>query len=299
MWAEKSSKRSDAPKNSRKLLLFFQIHSGIFNGGRISGHHHMNNLFKLLLLTSLWLSGQVALATPQADASFIAQRSQDPAWLNSVQKSLKSAFVTVYFRPISGQGIKIANSEKFIELIPDEDIAPYLDRLISRTAEIYLSVYTPEQLASIATVLRADEDATVEEIFSEEYQQRYAAALEQARSNAHSSGSDDPLVIGLEELTVQLNAVSAMLKGGGAERLGQDMALGIGSLFTVMGYSREITKIEREPNNPVTIAAIKADGVLRFANPVQRQTLLRQLSASKNTGGIRFIKPPATSPETN
>ena len=259
----------------------------------------MNNLFKLLLLTSLWLSGQVALATPQADASFIAQRNQDPAWMKTVRQMLKESFVTVYFRPISGHGVKIANVDQFIELIPDEDIAPYVDRLMSRTVEIYLSVYTPEQLASIATVLRADEDATVEEIFSEEYQQRYAAALEQARSNAHSSGSDDPLVIGLEELTVQLNAVSAMLKGGGAERLGQDMALGIGSLFTVMGYSREITKIEREPNNPVTIAAIKADGVLRFANPVQRQTLLRQLSASKNTGGIRFIKPPATSPETN
>lgn len=253
----------------------------------------MSTLFKLLLLTTLLISGQATSATPQADASFIVQRNSNPAWMKIVHRKLKEAFVTVYFKPISELGVEIAEIEQFIELIPNEDIAPYVDRLTSKTVEIYLSVYTPEQLASIAAVLRADENATMEEILSEEYQRRHAVALEQARTNAQPSGSDEPLLVGLEELTVQLNAVAATLEGDGGEAIVQSMALGIGSLITLMGYTREITQIEQNPDNPVTIAALRADGVLRFANPVQRQTLLRQFSDSERTGGIQFIKPPA------
>lgn len=259
----------------------------------------MISLFKTVLLMSFFLNGQAVLATPQSDASLIVERSQNLVWKETLRQTLKKSFVTVYFRPISGRGISIADQDRFIELVPDEDIAPYLDRLRSRAVEYYLSVYTTEQLAAIAIVLRADEDATMEEILSDAYNQRFALALEQARASAQSSGSDDPLVIGLEELIVQLNALSATLEGDGAEAIAQDFAQAIGHLFALMGYADEITRIEVEPTNPVTVAAIKTDGVLRFANPVQRQTLLRQLSGSETTGGVRFIKPPADGTEPN
>ncbi|MDF1668596.1 MAG: hypothetical protein P1U83_03195 [Roseovarius sp.] len=259
----------------------------------------MNTLFKVLFLTLLLLSGQGTLATPQGDANFIVQRNFDAAWMKIVHRKLKEAFVVVYFRPIAGLGVKIADEDKFIDIIPDEAIAPYVDRLMSKTAERYLSVYTPEQLASVVAVMRADTDATMEKILSEDYQRLHAAALEQARTNAQRSGSDDPLVIELEELTVQLNAFVTMLDGDGGEAIGQSIALGLDPLFLLMGYTREITQIEQKPDNPITIAALRADGILSFANFVQRQTLLQQFSTSDRTGGILFAKPPANSTQSD
>ena len=259
----------------------------------------MNSIIKTLFLTSLLLSGQATLATPQADASFIVHRSADQAWMKIVHRKLKEAFVTSYFMPISGFGIEIADMDQFVDLIPDEDIAPYVNRLMSKTVDLYLSTYTPEQLASIAAVMRADKDATIEEILSADYQRRHAVALEQARSNAQPSGSNDPLVMELEALTVQLSALTTALKGDGGEAIGQSMAVGLAPLFTLMGDTRVIEQMEQKPNNPVTIAALRADGILSFANPVQRKTLLRQFTASESTGGIQFKRPPANNTKSN
>lgn len=259
----------------------------------------MRNLFKAIFLISLLLSGQATLATPTADASFIIQRGLDPVWQESFHRQLKEAFVTAYFKPVSGNGIEIANMDMFVDLIPDEDIAPFTARLISANVEIYLSIYTPDQLAMIASVLRSDIDATVEEIFSKKYQQEYAVALEQARTNAQLLGSDDSLVVELEEITKQIDALLAMAEDRGPEAMRHILKLGLTQVFAIVGFSRQIKLIEKEPDNPVTIAAIETNGVLNFANPVQRTTLLSQLSTSKNTGGIHFIRPPANSSELN
>ncbi len=216
-----------------------------------------------------------------------------------VHRPLKEAFVASYFKPISGLGVEIADIDRFVDLIPDEEIAPYVNRLKSKTVELYLSVYSPEQLASIAAILRADKDATMEEILSLEYERRHAAALEQARTSAQPSGSDDPLVIEIEESAVQVNALATTLEGGGGEAIGRSMGLGLATLFTVMGYSREIAQIEQKPDNPIAIAALRADGILSFANPVLQKTLLRRFSPSERTGGIQFKKPPVKRTQSN
>ncbi len=259
----------------------------------------MNGLFKIFLSTMLLLNGQSALATPQADASYIVQRNMDPDTLEFVRRHLKSAFVSVYHRPLSELGIEIADIDRFIELIPEDDIAPFVDHFLSQTAERYLLIYTPEQLSSIAALLRADESATMEEILSEEYRQRYADALGKARAQAVPSGSDDPTVIAAEELIVQLEAVNAIFEDGGAEAFAKNMAASIAPLFILVGYGHQIGQLQRELDNPVTLSLLETDGVLLFANPVQRQALLRQLSAPESTGGIRFLKPPIRNQSSN
>ncbi|KJZ19916.1 hypothetical protein [Loktanella sp. S4079] len=254
----------------------------------------MNNIFKTLSLVTFMLSGQAILATPLSDARYIAQRDLDHAALSTMQRLLKGQFVNVYLRPFSGLGIEVIDEDRFIDLIPDEDVAPFLDHYLAQSAENYLSIYTPEQLASMATLLRTNDDASMEEILSEEYRRELEIAVEKARTTAQPSGSDDPLVLGLEEMIVQLEAINVMLDGDGAEAIAQHFTASIAPLFMLMRYSREISQLERDFDNPVTIAVLNEHGILRFANPVQRQTLLRQLSASKDTGGIQFITPPRT-----
>ena len=146
--------------------------------------------------------------------------------------------------------------------------------------------------------MRTNEDATTDEVFNGELERKALIALEQARSTAQSSGSDDPIVIALEELIVQINGL-ALFAEDSAERIGQEIGITVGSLFRVVAYGQEIAQIEFEANNPVTIAAIKTDGVLRFANPVQRQNLLRQLSPSEPSGGIQFVRPLGDSTDQN
>ncbi len=257
-----------------------------------SRYHCMKTLLKPLLLAALVLSGQVALATPQADANYIAQRSMNPTALNDLRRMLKEPFVAVYFRPLSELGIEIVDMDRFVDLIPDEDIAPVLDRYMSGTARQYLSTYTPEQLSAMAALLRADPDTSMLEILSEVYQRKLTAALEQARTEAKPSGLDDPRVIELEELSVQLNAFNALFDDDVTFFFAPDTAASsIATLLFIGGYGREVAQLHREPNNPVTMAAIEAFGILRFANPVQRQTVLRQYSVSEDTGGVRFAKP--------
>lgn len=252
----------------------------------------MNSLLRATVLLAFFLYGQVALASPQADARLIAQRSLDPELLEFTKRKLKERFVDVYFKPLSGQGIEIKDAKRFVELIPDKDIAPFLDRMFSQNVENLLQIYTPEQLASIATIMRADEYATLHDVLSEEYQRDFLVALEEARSTAERSGSDDPVVVGIEELFVHLKALTETLKGESGKALAQELAVGVGQIFALVSFNEEIGQIERDIDNPVTIAALKANGILRFANPVQRQSILRENSVSDGTGGVRILKPP-------
>ena len=256
----------------------------------------MRNHFKALLCAAFLCAGQTALATPQSDAKLIAQRSTD--W-SSIAQDLKKAFVQVYFRPISKQGVEIADEDKFAALIPDDDIAPYIRKLAEKGVENYLKLHSPERLAMIAAILRADEEATVKDILDEENQQRSLAALEKARAEAVPSGADDPLTLEIEEITVRLKAFYEMLEGKGSEQMLQDLAFALRFATDIISYAMEIQQREVRANNPVTIAAIKTNGVLSFANPVQRQTLLRQLSGPKREFGIQFKKPPLTRAASN
>ena len=254
----------------------------------------MRNVLKVLSLSMLLLSGHVTWATPQADARFIAERELDAFWTSKIEDALRSYFVAVYFKPISGRGVVIADEEAFRRLIPAEDIAPYLDDLVTRIAPTYLAVLNPEQLATMAAILRADKEATVAKILSNAEDRKFAVALEQARAKKNKSQSNDPTIAHLEELTVQMEAFSLMIEDGGAELIGQSLALGLAPLRAMDVYHRSIMKIEKPAQNPVTLAAIKTNGVLRFANPVQRQGLIRKLSKSEGTGNIRFIRPPVS-----
>ena len=165
-------------------------------------------------------------------------------------------------------------------------VAPVLDRYMSRTAQEYLSTYAPEQLAALAALLRADPDTSMLEILSEVYQRKLTAELEQARTEENPSGLDDPRVIELEELSVRLNAFNALFDDDVTFFLAPDTAASsIAALLFFGVFGHEIAQLRRELNNPVTMAAIEEDGILRFANPVQRQTLLRQFSVSEDIGG--------------
>ena len=252
----------------------------------------MRVCLKLFFLTVCLLSGNVVLATPEADAAYIARRNLEPATLKSFEKQLKGAFVSVYYRPLSELGIDLIDRERFIGLIPDDDVAPYIDRVLSQTAKKYLSIYTPEQLASLASLLRTDSELTTKEVFDADIRQKYLIALEEARKQATPSGSENQMVVELEEMTVQLEAFVATFNDESIEAFAQDMASSIAPLFLFLRASHAIARLERDLDNPVTLSVLREDGILRFANPVQQQTLLRHLMPSKSVGGIRFQKPP-------
>ncbi|MEP6021472.1 MAG: hypothetical protein ABJ251_23615 [Paracoccaceae bacterium] len=212
----------------------------------------MSRLFKSLLLVVFFLNGHIAFATPQADAALIVERTFDQEWSDNAKRAVSSSFVHVYSQPLLELGgISIADSEKFAALIPDEDIAPYINKLKMKQIDALVSIYSPEELAQIAQILRLDENATFTDIFSEDLKQRHDGT---GRSSKH-------------------------------------FAFGLSGL-TIIPLLEEIRQTERELNNPVTIAALETDGVLKFSSFTQRQALLRQLSSSENTGSARFIKAP-------
>ena len=208
----------------------------------------MSRLLKSLLLVVFFLNGPIALATPQADIDLIVERTFDQEWSDAAKRVVSSGFVPVYFQPLLELGgISIADSEKFAALIPDEIIAPYVNKLKAKQIDALVSIYSPEELAQIAQILRLDENATFADIFSEGH-----------------DGTGSPS----KHITFGLN------------------------VLVIIPLLEEIKETERELNNPVTIAALKTDGVLEFSSFTLRQTLLRQLSSSENTGSARFIKAP-------
>jgi hypothetical protein len=254
-----------------------------------------------ILLMALLFSGNVALATPQDDAKFIANRetSSSSAWMENIETLLKDAFVTIYYKPIPGDGIQIADSAKFADLIPDEDIEPYIARLISNRVEFYLAAFSPEQLEALAAILRSSDDLTALDVLSKDFDSRHGTALEHARANnVQQSGSNDPLVEELEELTIRLDAFSATLEENG-ESLGLIVASSIAPVFQLLREREKIVKLERPLDNPVTVAAIKSEDILKFANPVQQRILIRQLTSSEKTGGIQFMKSPSGNAQGN
>lgn len=254
---------------------------------------------KPFILLSFLVFGQATLASPHDDARLIVQRSSNPESLEFFQRSLRKQFVDVYFHPIAGQGVRIADEERFMDLIPDEDVSPFIDRLLSETVENFVSTFSAEQLAAIAAVMRLDENATLQEILSEQYRQEYVAALSEARSGATPSGSDDPLVVGLEEVIIRLDAMTRALDANAGKALVQHMTMGVGFISALLKYNQEITQMNRELDNPVISAALKADGILSFSNPVQRQILLRERSVSEGKSGARFLKPPSASAKSD
>ncbi|MEO9514413.1 MAG: hypothetical protein ABJH45_12315 [Paracoccaceae bacterium] len=212
----------------------------------------MSRLFKSLLLVVFFLNSHIALATPQADVALIVERIFGQEWSDKVKRDLSSSFVHVYSQPLLELGgISIADSEKFAALIPDEDIAPYIHKLKAKQIDALVSIYSPEELAQIAQILRLDENTTFADVVSEDFKQLHDVT---GRSSKHT-------------------------------------AFGF-SVFAIIPLLEEIRQIERELNNPVTIAALKTDGVLKFSSFTHQQALLRQLSPSENTGNARFIKAP-------
>ena len=251
----------------------------------------MTKFFKALFLAILLLSGQAALASPRDDANYIAQRDMNQDNLKFVRRFLKSAFAAVYTKPFAELGIEVIDEDKVIELVPDGDIAPYIDRLLLQKTEYYMSIFTPEQLALLAEKLRVNKDASLQELLSEKYRQELETSLEQARGTAPSSGSADPNDLALQEGIAQIRAKAEVLADN-AELIGKSIGISIAPLLQLNAFGHEIARLHSELDNPVAIAALKMNGVLRFANPAQRQALLRQLSAPEETSGVRFLKPP-------
>jgi hypothetical protein len=250
-------------------------------------------VFRTVLLASFLVTGHAALASPRDDAVYIVQRDLTPEWLDRVRSTIGRAFVFVYSKPLLRLNIEVADEDQFLELIPDEDIAPFVERYRVGLVEAYLSVYTPEQLAVVAEFLRADEGAKAEDLFSEVYLQKHIDALQHARANAQTLSSDDPQVKELEEFIAHQNASMASLEDS-IDEIAQDTTVAFATLFTLMGYVMEINELEREFDHPVTVAALKTDGVFNYSNPVQRQTLIRELSSFESTSGIQFIQATTT-----
>lgn len=233
------------------------------------------NFFRTLLFVLALPCGHAAFATPESDGRFIAQRQLGPEGLDSFRGILKESFADVYFEPLAGLGIELIDQDRFAALVPDEDVAPFIDLLIAYAAENYLSDFSPAKLAAVATLLRADEDVTVKEVLSRNYLEQQITALEQVQAE--------------EEFVAQLSAASMLMESIGEDPF-QQAGLGIRVMGALGSYAKEIDQLEREIDNPVVIDALKADGILEFANPVQRQDLLRQLTRSESTGGIQFIQ---------
>jgi hypothetical protein len=238
------------------------------------------SFFRIPCLVLTLTCGHAAFATPESDARFIAQRQLGPEGLEACRGIFKETFAHVYFEPLAGLGIELIDQDRFAALVPDEDVAPFIDLLIAYAAENYLSDFSPAKLEAVATLLRADADVTVKEVLSRNYLEQQITALEQVQAE--------------EEFVAQLSAASMLMASIGEDPF-QQAGLGIRVMGALGSYAREIDQLEREIDNPVVIDGLKADGILEFANPVQRQDLLRQLTRSESTGGIQFIQAPTQS----
>jgi hypothetical protein len=254
----------------------------------------MRYLLKTLLIVVFLAFGQTATATPEEDAAFIAQRHLQFEGSFKVENYIRSAFVKVYFRPLSETGVRIRDAEAFQSYIPDEEVQPYLEEYAAHFSKIYFMMFSPEKLAWIAAHLRADPNLSPSDVLDAEFRQKYEAAYEQSRAKMNPDASNDPNVQGILEATARLDAFTTFLEEeGAAEDFAKGLSAAVQTFSTLHSYHRDITKSHRSLNNPVTIAVLKADGVLQFSNPVQRNNLLRKLEGPTHVGGARFIKVPA------
>lgn len=256
------------------------------------------------------LSANYASADLSDDVSLIAEREFGIHVRSAAEQTLNDAFVEVYFRPLHDLGVTIADREKFAQLIPVSDRSPYIEDVLGRMIEAYSNGFSSGQLAELSAQMREDPTANLSDIFATQVptqagniaERIYEDAIEQVASDLKGERNANPAQEALVGLLAGAQAAPEMwtdddfLRAWGetldSAQFAHAMVVDIGFEHLLEGFASEIRQIERPMTNPVTLAAIRTEGVLNFANRTQRQALLRQFDPAESGTGARFIRPP-------
>ena len=87
----------------------------------------MHKTLRSLFLGTLISFGQTAFATPQEDAAYIAERYFDGQLTDIARTSFKQAIAGGYEGELSARSFKIVNTERFLDMIPNSEVAKTVD----------------------------------------------------------------------------------------------------------------------------------------------------------------------------
>ena len=277
----------------------------------------MLRLARSILLFFCLLNAPVAnadlLTLPSAskvtNAELVVARMESSGVFDRVDQRFRQAYVTVYFKPLEGRNVVIADADAFAALIPDEIVAPHVASFKEATTDLVLMMMHDTHLERLAAIFESDEQVTFQNIQNGALAARYDAALEALLSKTVRSQTDEAAIVALQEQRLRLAEFDAMM-----EDTRRNGAMGtLKSLVWSMGArlgvdAAQISNTRVGARNPVTLRAIETNGVLRFSSLVQRNALLRELRQTLNgvaplaparSGGITFIRPQSTSDASN
>ena len=224
-------------------------------------------MLRPVLILMLALLGTTALANSKNDAALFMSNFIDQRYWDDVHRRSELRKPRIYRRALLERNVTIADAERFQDMIPESAAAETVQRLKSHVAMFIIESYEPDHLSQIADFFRrpvgkkmlliAKENNLFKKLHS---QTRFRGPIDQWR----------------DYLSLQERAHFGAFASTPA---GQAFVNQTWAVRRALHY--EITEMARWPdpplNRPYIVEILKVDGILRFPNPVTRQTLIREL----------------------
>lgn len=205
-----------------------------------------------VLASSLAFSaGAPAVASPQADAAYIARRFVgDEEFQSTLRDMMQKAHAEALAHVLSARSVKVRNHDKFMALLPETAIDPVGERLQGAVADILLQAWEPAQIASAADHLRQS-----------------PLELNLNRSAAEA----DAVVRTLQEVVEEAENI---LKSDAFKTETALSNVGVTLIFLVVQEGR---RIDIDLEAPYVADLLEVDGVFEFPNRIVRNDLIRAL----------------------
>ncbi len=113
----------------------------------------MRLLVSLIIAVSL-MFGQIVVASPRDDAENIARFMISESNRASNLQNIASQYVLFLTRELGKHSVRVVDSERFAEMLPENEIEPWLVRLQEIYVDRLLEIIEPAKLAQLANGVR-------------------------------------------------------------------------------------------------------------------------------------------------
>lgn len=227
-------------------------------------------MLKRILILILALLGTTALANPKDDAALFMSNFIDQRYWDDVHRISERRKIRIYRDVLLERNITIADAERFQDMIPEIAADETVQRVKSQVETFIIESYGPDHLSQIADFFRLPFGEKMLAIAKDKH----------LFKNLHrQTPRGGPIEQWWDYLSLQERA-----------RFGAFASTAAGQFFVKQTWAvrralhYEITELSRWPdpplNRPYIVEILKADGVLKFPNPVTRQSLIRELSVA-------------------
>lgn len=214
--------------------------------------------------------GTTAFADPEDDAEWFMSHFMEQRYWDSAYRIGLHDLAKAYEQALSNRNITVEDFERFQDLIPHTASEDYVKRSKHEFSIIIIEHFGPDYLAEIASFFRTP---LGEEILAIENEQKFFSRLH------FSEPWGGTLGIWKSNLSAMQVIEFSTFSSTPAGQFFMSQTLALRPKLRRSVFQRG-TRPDPPLDRPYIIEITQTDGILRFANPIARRSLLNELSAS-------------------